>query len=195
MKTPLAAAFAVVLLIGVVMAGPVKAQDWPNVSVAGGYAVAHSDDGAGTFPLGWFGAVDATVNNWFSIEGQASGAYQTVSLGSFPARPTEFHESDYAFLGGPRFSVRTVPVDVFGQVLWGATNTGNSSAFGNNRVNHLVWQPGVGIDVNLSRRMAVRFEADYRLLPSGVVAPHVAQFVTGIVLRSLGKENTTKPGA
>jgi hypothetical protein len=86
-------------------------------------------------------------------------------------------------LGGPRFSVKTVPVDVFGQVLWGAANTGGSSAFGSNRVNHVVWQPGVGIDVNLSRRMAARFEADYRLMPSGVVAPRFAQFVTGIVLR------------
>jgi hypothetical protein len=183
-KTWSAAAFRVALLIGVLSATGVKAADWPNVSVAGGYSVQSWNDGAGTFPLGWFGSVDATVNRWFSIEGQISGAYQTGTLGSFPGPSIEFHESNYAFLGGPRFSVKTPPIDMFGQVLWGAVHSGSFSALvGDRSTNSFVWQPGVGVDVNLSRRMAVRFEADYRLFPSDVVATRVAQFSTGIVLR------------
>jgi len=91
---------------------PARAQDRPRVELAGGYEILKlqseplDDAGVGTFfPLGWFFEVAAPVSSGFTLVGQLSGQYRSVSQPSASVvipQAAEEHLKVYSFLAGAR---------------------------------------------------------------------------------------------
>lgn len=149
-----------------------------TIEVSGGYALLHLNDGAGTFPIGWNGALAIKADDWFAVVGEIGGCYKTYNnVPPIPAGKWRGHNE--TVLGGPRFTISvTRVVSMFGQVLLGAQHSGTRSPTFDLSVTRFAWQPGAGIDVSVSTRWAVRFEGDYR--PRD---PRQERFMTGLVFR------------
>ena len=144
-----------------VIAVSVAAADRPRIEFAGTYSLLQLNDDAGTFPLGWTGTVAIEANNWFAIVGEIGGDYKTYVTP--PGSPGPWRGHNETFLGGPRFAMTISPaVNVFGQVLLGAQYSGTRTPRFDLSVTRFAWQPGVGLDLSISTRWAVRFQGDYR---------------------------------
>src|SRR5262249_35885255 len=99
----------------------------------------------------------------------------------------------HSIQGGPRIQANASDkLTVFGQVLagWVRRSRSNPGSIivpeNEGDINTLGLQPGVGVDVRINRKVAVRLEGDYRLLKSTDVVPQsnqsrvLAGFVFGV---------------
>jgi hypothetical protein len=201
---------------------PLLAQDTPRLELAGSYQFLQPlcpNVSCYNYPVGWQGSVAVGVTNWLSVVGEVGGNRKTVTTsiyGSIPTvtiptgTPTSTSEAAaYAFLGGLRAARQLTPaLRLFGEVMFGANHfthaTSSSLSFPEEaaQVGTVFsasstgwgWQPGLGVDVAVAPRWAVRVGVDYRLrlqpetYPSGDVL-----FVSGIVFRPFGPSVNKRP--
>jgi hypothetical protein len=136
--------------------------------VAGGYAFMRDQDIAdnnpdisANFPAGWMAAVGGTLPSGFGVVGEVSGSYKTVSI---PGDQPKLRV--YTFLGGPRFRKSLARIAPFGQVLFGVARATTSVLTVTETASDFAYQPGGGVDLDVSGRLGVRIEGDYRIIRS-----------------------------
>jgi hypothetical protein len=143
-----------------------RAQDAPKAEVFAGYSYSSYDD-SGIDRIdgqGWHLSAAGNVNDWFGIEGDASGHY-------------EGGRSVHYLQAGPRFTYRGDRASVFAHTLTGVTFV---DAIGNGTDWVLTF--GGGVDVKVNDRVSVRaIQVDYTptLLLDGL--RHNARVSAGVV--------------
>jgi hypothetical protein len=157
----------VVVLISVPVASlSAQSSDSGRYEVAAGYQFMHDQDLAkqdpdlsANFPAGWlvsgglkFGAIAAI--------GEVSTTSKTLNIpGDKP------HVRVSTFMGGPRMTAgKHAGVSPFAQVLFGSAWASTSLLSVSETVSHFSYQPGGGIDLNMSDRFGLRVEGDYRVI-------------------------------
>jgi hypothetical protein len=154
------AGFAV-LLLGV--ARPAAAQPAvPPVEIFGGYSLlpANGDDFPRQTSHGVQGSVTVNFTRWFGIFGDVGMQFNTArDLGpGFAGLVAKSRVTEY--LLGPRFTARSDRVDVFGHALYGISHGDAGEDFSGFSDSGLTFGGGGGVDVRLSRRVAVRTQFD-----------------------------------
>ena len=149
-----------ILILGLVFvtAGPARAQrnDAPAVEVAVGPSLLRNGATAPSFSLfgGWQAEASGNFSKHFGVTADFSGEYRSIS----GTRVSQYH-----YLFGPRFAVRSSRATGFAHVLVGA----GTLRAGGGSLNGLALGVGGGVDVNAGRRIAIRLvQADY--LPTRV---------------------------
>jgi opacity protein-like surface antigen len=160
------------------VAASAKAADGGKLEVSGGYSSLRDQGASQNMPSGWVASGLASINRWFGVVGEVGGSYRTPAV---PGDGMNVHT--YAFLGGPRYTVRPgARVSVFGQALVGAARL-SSGINGDSSRTDLAFQPGGGIDVAVTRRWGVRFEGDFRAIRESGTMIKQERFVAGFVFR------------
>jgi opacity protein-like surface antigen len=157
---------AALLFVG---AASANAQDsYPTAEIFGGYSYLNIDgDGLGVDRQGLHGVGFSFAGNLskiFGIVGDFSfHKKEIVDVGTFEADLSAFH-----YQVGPRFSWRTEQVTAFGHALVGGVRTRiEATGFGDESQSDLVLGFGGGLDVNVTKSIAIRvFQGDY--LPTRV---------------------------
>jgi hypothetical protein len=170
---PLALTIAVVICGGV----PTKAMaDEPGADIAGSYAFINAVGYGNDYHKGWLASGAAYVSNIWGVAGEVGGSYSGFDVPEGPP----LRASIYNFMGGPRFMLHGKEhITPFAQVMLGGIRVGNNYG---GYMNNFAWQPGGGIDVALSRTIAVRLQGDLRLIQSGGTIKEL-RFASGIVFR------------
>ena len=156
-------ALAIVALLLILLAvSPASAQGKSKADIGVSWALLYESDL--TLPVGWVAAFAGHITNGLSIVGEVGGNYKSVNVSG-----VSVDVSEHSFLGGVRFgSGGNAKVRPFVQALVGYSRiAGGGSVSGFNvgvSVNALTFQPGGGVDVQVSPKVAVRMQADYRLL-------------------------------
>jgi len=147
---------AVLLLVAA--GAPAMAQDTPGVEIGAGYAYLRDKNLDDSFPLGWFADIAANLSPWLGLVGEASGSYKTVDdFDGFKAKL-----SVHSLMGGVRLARRGDTATAYVQVLAGAARASISIEGQSQSNTDFAVQPGVGFDVRVSDRMAVRIGGDFR---------------------------------
>ena len=168
---------SLIVLVGLI-SFPLMAQDYPRAEVFGGYQYLHIGSmGADVNANGWNASLTGNFNKWFGVTGDFSGAYKTV--GSADARL-------YTYTGGPVINLNHGgTINPFVHVLFGGAHlTASLSGMGSGSLNGFTTMAGGGVDVKLSKLLAVRGQADYVYYRfSGTNLDKNVRVSTGIVLR------------
>lgn len=144
---------------------PGEKPNEPNVrrfDVAGMFTWARTFNSLNNFDyFGWTAAVGGNLTGHFGLEANVGGNYwhSPVSVVGI---------NYYQFLGGPRISFPGERITPFVHFLVGLTHA-NADLLSHNIVtgNALTLMPGGGLDINLSRHLAIRaFQADWQALHS-----------------------------
>jgi opacity protein-like surface antigen len=155
---PLLLATAMVLAVG----APALAQDRPSTDLAVSYSFLHDNDIKESFPVGWVVAATSHVNDWFGFVGEVGGNYKTLTVSG---TSVDLHLSVHSFLAGPKFSGSAhSTVTPFFQVLLGSARARLAALGESESGSAFAVQPGGGVDISLSKAVAVRLQGDYRLL-------------------------------
>lgn len=152
---------------------------------------------ADTLPWGFFFDADFPLNNWLSLSGDLNGHFKrgiepSASLDRVvPPLPTQdfqvfsFNRPETGFcspaisncrvdvqtisgVGGPRFHVLAGRVRPFVHVMAGATRSLRKIEFFAHTSTNFTIQPGGGVDVDITDRMALHIQGDYRQVFFGV---------------------------
>ncbi len=165
MRFSLPALFALAVSVA-----PAAAQSAPptRYDVAAGYAFMRDQDLANSnpdisanFPAGWMASAGGNLWSGLGVAGEVSGSYKTVSI---PGEQPKLRV--YTFLAGPRIKKSRSRVAPFGQVLFGAARASTSVSTVTETVTDFAYQPGAGVDLDLSGRVGLRIEGDYRIIRS-----------------------------
>jgi len=158
--------------------------DEPIADIAVSYAFINAIGYGNDYPKGWLASGAMHVSNFLNVAGEVGGSYKSFeAVGSTPALAA----SIYNFMGGPRAVLRINPrLTPFAQVMFGGVRVGNNLG---GYVTEFAWQPGGGVDIRVSERVAVRLQADYRFIPvSNATSPNDEikqfRFASGVVLRT-----------
>lgn len=140
------------------MGSPVAAQERAG-DVALSYSTLRDYELRETFTKGW--VVSAAGHLWrgLSLVGEVGGNYRTLSFGE-----TDFDLSMHAYLGGIRIRREHRAVTPFAQVLAGMARAAVSSPDGGESDYAFALQPGGGVDIRITDRLAVRVQGDYRFI-------------------------------
>ena len=190
---------AFLVCICLLAAAPSYAADTPTLDLAGGYSFMHDEDRNKDFKAGWFVTVGGNVNSWLAAVAEIGGSYATCmacTLGPFTAqtlRGTDLNLKVYTFMAGPRFASHAASrVTPFAQVLVGGSHVSGGIEWVGAMTTATSFQPGGGVDINVSPRWGVRVQGDYRLIHVGHGSfatpnpPHMAKetrFVVGLVYK------------
>ena len=151
------------------------AQDFPRYELSAGYSYGSPDDLSFTSvnrfsPQGWNGSFATNLKRWVALEVDAGGQYinKAVLIGG---APYSLNSGFYSFQAGPRFAYRGERVTPFFHTLFGVHRTLSyaQATFPNpGQVlvpyeNAFGTAAGVGMDVALTRRLALRTQGDYFL--------------------------------
>lgn len=135
--------------------------EYPKAEIFGGYSYLRANPDE--FNLsGWNASVTGNVTDWFGIEGDFSGHYGHP-LDVFGDRIPEVSIDQHTFMGGPKLAYRAGSITPFAHFLIGAARAGTRDVeFGNTSDWALATVIGAGVDINLSRSVAVRVaQADW----------------------------------
>ena len=128
-------------------------------------------------PVGWFVSLAAKPTPWFAIASEFTAEFHTDTTGLRPVQ-----HSGFVFVDGPRFTwAMPWSTSVFGEVLVGVAH-GRELTAGETRENRFVWQPGGGVDVRLSQRLAARFHVQAMADGADVFSPDATRFSSGLVV-------------
>lgn len=160
-----------------------KAQETPSAEVFGGYSYLHGETGRDLH--GWNGSVAANLNKWFGLVVDVSGHYDSSSSNfvvTIPDSPTlpglpplafrvKMDTKIHTIMVGPRFSYRKIEkITPFAHALFGVSRThqevqtvsASFESFSSDNNTTFAMAIGGGLDVNLSKRLALRvIQADY----------------------------------
>ena len=186
--------FLAVLLLAAIST---QAQEsYPKVEIYGGYSFFNSNqfpDRENLNTPGFGASIAGNLSKNFGLAAEISGHYGQVTLpGLVPgATVPEFDADVYTFLLGPRVTSRKTGFDLFGHVLFGGART---KVEGFESDTDFAMAVGGGLDINVSKRIAVRiFQVDYLPIKSdGNIFrneewSHNVRFQIGVVFR-LGGE-------
>jgi opacity protein-like surface antigen len=135
------------------------------VEVSAGYAYMRDTTVEENFPAGWYFSAGTSLNRWFGVAGEITGAHKTFEeeLGF------KIKTNLYTFMGGPRVFVKRGRIVPFAQVLAGAahvrvkppTTVVGFTDLADTQTEFAI-QPGGGLTVLLTQNVAVRGAVDYR---------------------------------
>ena len=159
------------------LAVPVAAQEAGRADVSGGWKMLRTidEDTEQTFKKGWYVDLATNVNDYIAIVNEVAGAYRSFVQSSVVLGTPVTATSDlsfHSFMSGVRFSVRTPRVVPFAQALVGlgrarvhideATFDGQTIEVDESAsVSAWLIDVGGGLNINLSRHLAVRVSASY----------------------------------
>lgn len=137
------------------------AQNSPAGEIAGGYSFLQDFTNELSVPAGWFVSGAGNVTDVLAIVGEVSGAYKTVE-----ALVLDVDLDLYTFMGGVRYYRRLARVTPFAQFFLGAARLSAESTFlgftESESETEFAIQPGAGIDIRLTDRLAARLQGDWR---------------------------------
>ena len=118
----------------------------------------------------------------FAVVGEASGSYATIDLFG-----TDVDANVHTFMGGARYFRRVDRITPFAQFLVGAARAGGGVDFLGVQISDSVTdfaiQPGGGVDIDVTDRLAAGVGVDYRRIFSEDADGNELRFTGGIVLR------------
>jgi opacity protein-like surface antigen len=168
---------------------PLNAQT-PRAEISGGYSFMHDVDRSEDFPAGWVASAIGNVNSWIGVATEVGGHYRTCEncqRGPFTSerlRGTDRNLRVFTFMAGPRFAARAFSaVTPFAQVLFGGSHMSGGTQWDGALTTGFTYQPGAGVDINVTSRTGVRLEGDYRVIRTSGVDNKESRFLIGIVLR------------
>jgi hypothetical protein len=154
------------------------AADYPKAEVFGGYQYLHLGGSNPTVNMnGWDASLTGNFNKYFGVTGDFSGSYKTISGVDVKV---------YSYTGGPVFSLNHEgTINPFVHALFGGAHASVAlSGVGSGSENGFTMLYGGGVDVKMSKLLALRGQVDwvyYRF--SGVSESNNVRVATGIVLR------------
>jgi outer membrane immunogenic protein len=130
-----------------------SAQLTPAAEVSLGYSYLRLGGSDGENQNGGSASVAVNVNNWLGLGGDFGGYHST---------PYGVSLNTYAYMFGPRFSLRSESVATpFVQVMLGGSHL-SASAFGTSAgTNAFAFSTGGGVDLRLTEHIAFRPQVDY----------------------------------
>ncbi len=134
-------------------------QEFPRAEVFGGYTYLRANP-EGFNLHGWNVSVTGNLTHWFGVEADFSGHYgrPVDQFGPIPGIDINQH----SFMGGPKLSMRGGPVTSFAHFLIGGARAGTIDFGESFYTNALATVIGGGVDINLTRTIAVRAaQVDY----------------------------------
>lgn len=160
---------------------PLMAQDFPKAEVYGGYEYMRlnniADSGVNVNGNGWNASLTGNFNRMFGVVGDFGGAYKTIS---------GVDTKVYTYTGGPVVNLNSAgTINPFVHALFGGAHV-NASASGEGSAssNGFTMMYGGGVDVKMSKVLALRGQVDWVYFHfSGVSLSNNVRISTGIVLR------------
>jgi opacity protein-like surface antigen len=175
-------------LLGV---APLYAQGTPRVELSGGYSFMHDADRDEDFSTGWYGSAVGNINGWVGVATEIGGNYRTCrqcERGPFTSatfRGTDLHLKVYTYMAGPRFASRAISaVTPFAQVLVGGSHASGGFQFDGALTTGFTYQPGAGVDLNVTPKVGIRLQGDYRVIRTQGHNGKESRFLAGVVVRS-----------
>ena len=157
------------------MAACAFAQGTPKADVSVGYSFLRLGSSGGVNQQGGTIAITGNLNNWVGIVGDF-GAYHSSPFGA--------SLNTYTFLAGPRFTVnRKGSASPFVQVLVGGAHLTASAAGFSDGATPFALGAGGGVDLRISRNVALRPQIDYLALRSGGETLNALRGSFGVVIR------------
>jgi opacity protein-like surface antigen len=182
---------AVVVCLFLVGAAPAYAQGTPRAELSGGYSFMHDMDRGEDFSTGWFGSAAGHINEWIGVVTEVGGNYtmcRKCERGPFTSqtfRGTDLHLRVYTFMAGPRFDSHAISaVTPFAQVLFGGSHASGGFQFDGALTTGFTYQPGGGVDLNVTPNVGIRLQGDYRVIRTQGHNGKESRFLVGVVLRS-----------
>jgi outer membrane immunogenic protein len=145
----------VILLAGLLLltATASRAQDTPGAEVSASYSYLRFGVRNGVNQNGASISVAGNFNRWLGLAGDFGGYHKSEAGVSF---------NTYTYMGGPRFSYRhSSRVTPFAQVLLGGAHGSLSGFGGSGSTNGFAYSAGGGVDLGLTRHLALRPQLDY----------------------------------
>ena len=128
-----------------------------------------------TVAVGWSISISAAITRYFELASEVSGAYTSSENSRKSA------DSGIFVLNGPRLTLPTEKVTIFGDVLVGIAHDGALRGAVTSD-NLMIARGGGGLDVWLSKSVAVRFQVGRVFyFPSSDRDPTVSEFTTALV--------------
>ena len=150
----IAAAQLVLSVLVVLLVASIPAVAQPDWRLFGGFSYMNYDMGDGSESVaGWDGSVTQYISAapWFGATAEVGGAYKKYE--------PDLRTSTYSVMVGPSFAYRKNPtIEPFAHVLFGAV--GNTNNMGIKAVWVLGYAFGGGVDLTISKLLAVRGQAD-----------------------------------
>jgi len=166
---------AFLVLVALSSALAASAQEAPRGDFSVGYSYFREGFSGGANTHGGSVSGAAYFNNWLGIVGDF-GAYHFSQFG--------ITANTYTFLGGPRLSAnRGKSFSPFVQALVG----GDRLAAGGGSTHGFSWSTGGGVDLAVSRRIAIRPQFDYIGLRFSNGTTHAARASISLVFRFGGR--------
>jgi hypothetical protein len=153
------------------VAAPAAAQVQPRGEVSAGYTLLNDFDFGQFYPTGWNGSAALNLKRWFSLVADAGGNY---------ASDDGYSTREHAVAGGVRLRYSWTAASIYLQLLGGVGTFGSN--LGESLTGPAV-QSGLGVDVSVSRRWAIRFETGGRVVTYESVASPYWRGAVGLVYR------------
>jgi opacity protein-like surface antigen len=170
--------FLAAALVAFAAVGAHAQEETPKAEVFGGYAY------GGSGSHGWDGSVAFNANRWLGLVADFGGQYTSIDTPDSSERIRT-----HTFLFGPRLSARRGRrVTPFAHALFGAAHNDSRAREAGLDLrftdNSFALALGGGLDVKLSRRVAVRaFQLDYLRTGFFGGTQHNGRIAFGLVLR------------
>jgi len=161
--------------ISLAAARPALAQTRSARDLFGAYAYVRDYTEDLALPAGWVAGGSTGLNRWLSIVAEAGGSHRTVWLVG-----GDVSISQYSVMAGARASLAIGRFVEFVQLVFGPVHA-RGNAFGiDTRDTHVAGQGGIGLDLALNQKLAVRVQLDVRELRTS----HQFRTIAGIVYAS-----------
>jgi hypothetical protein len=144
-----------ILLVGLILltAAASRAQDTPATDVSASYSYLRFGVNNGVNQNGASLSVAGNFNHWLGLAADVGGYHKTQGGATF---------NTYTYMGGPRFSYRNSGrVTPFAQVLFGGARGTLGGTAGSGANNGFAYSAGGGVDLGLTRHLALRPQLDY----------------------------------
>jgi opacity protein-like surface antigen len=154
----------------------------PKVEIAPTYSQASAIFG----PTCHGGGASVAVNqtSWIGIAMELNGCRNKGTTGSFFGGPsTAWRETVFTYMAGPRVSYRR-RLTPFAQALFGGAHFSGNRPGASTSGNAFSLSAGVGVDLNVSKRVSIRLvQPEYLLSRFGRSSDDQLRIQTGIVFR------------
>ncbi len=166
-------------LVMSLMTGSAFAQGTPKADVSMGYSFLRLGGSGGVNQQGGTISFAGNLNNWFGIVGD---------FGAYHSSPHGLSLNTYTFLVGPRFTAnRKGSASPFVQVLVGGAHLTASAAGLSGGATPFAMGAGGGVDLRVSRNVALRPQIDYLALRSGGETLNTLRGSFSVVIRFGGR--------
>jgi peptidoglycan-associated lipoprotein len=130
-----------------------RAQDTPGAEGSASYSYLRFGVSNGVNQNGASVSFAGNFNRWLGLAGDVGGYHESRYGNTF---------NTYTYMGGPRFSYRNSShVTPFAQVLVGGAHGSLSGFGGSDSVNGFAYSAGGGVDLGLTKHLALRPQLDY----------------------------------